>query len=149
MAKLYWLKTIQPCKLELHPLKDYAGMPLIFTTPGTAFARRCVTEEVRFSSAVKMYLDRQMIAEDNRGVTPTPAAVTAVVKPTTVAPVPSPAPAPVVVSPPVVEPAKVTVTLEDAAPQIEETLVAVETDATEPEPSTETSRRGKRGRGRY
>ena len=157
MANLYWLKTIQPCKLELRPLTDYAGQPLIFTTPGTGFSRRCVTEEVRNSETVQLYIKRQMIAEESVVNTqPTLARVTA--SPVASKPVPPPAPpaAPPSMPPPAPPPAPVVIEVTDQV-QVIETLeeptaetgdeTAAETLAPATDDNSDT-RRNKRGRNR-
>jgi len=159
MATLYWLKTIQPCKLELRPLTDYAGQPLIFTTPGTSFSRRCVTEEVRNSETVQLYIKRQMIADDSV-IDTQPARVAPVVSKAAPKPTPAPTPVPVPTAPP---PAPVAVVVEmvDQVPVAE---VPVEVTPVEPvvEPVVESvvettapteddsndTRRNKRGRNR-
>ena len=61
IMRLYWLQLTQPCTIELRPLKDYAGQPLIFRPPG--LTRRCVTEEVYNQAAVQGYILRQMLAD--------------------------------------------------------------------------------------
>jgi hypothetical protein len=150
MAKLFWLKTIQPCKLELRPLTDYAGQPLIFTTPGTGFSRRCVTEEVRNSAAVQTYITRQMIADESPVATPpVPVAVSAAppARPIPVAiPVvlpPAPEPTPVLTSDPTPVPADAATVIPEAPVETPEA-----TESSEPEATSEAPR-NKRNRGRY
>jgi len=152
MAKLYWLKTIQPCKLELRPLTDYAGQPLIFTTPGTSFSRRCVTEEVRNSETVQNYVKRQMIADESVVVTQPATAVVATVK---VAPVPVPATVVIEMKDEVSiteEPVAVTIaeavveaTVEPVVETVAETVIETSTST---EVDSGDTRRNKRGRNR-
>jgi hypothetical protein len=141
MAKLYWLKSLQPCKLELRPLTDYAGQPLVFTNPGTSYGRRCVTEEVRMSTLVDRYLRQQVIADEDTKIELPPAAPVVVI----------PAPEPIKVATPVAVPENIPA---PESAEIVDAPVAIEnvekTEAAETvEPSKNfSSRDSKRGRGR-
>ena len=92
MAKLVWLRNTQPCKLELRSLIDYANQPLIFTPPGTPFARRCVDEGTYASDPVQQYIARGMLINE-AGASSVPAAAPAVKK-SVAAPKPEPKPEP-------------------------------------------------------
>jgi len=112
MKKLYWLRNIRPCKIDISLLKDSAGQPLKFTQKGTSFARRCVTEEVRRHALVEMYISRNMLEDeadvpDKPLAAPTPDKPVAPPKPNAPpvekpAPAPEPAPAPAEPKEPVV-----------------------------------------------